>query len=131
MIRRNRRGGLGLSVDLSSRTVQLCIEGTQAEFERRLDDARRLFLEAWDARIDDYDAAVAAHYVGHLETDPPEALRWHTLALDHARRDDSGNELLGSLLVSLGGAHEAVGDIAAAERYYRLASEQGVEHFRG
>ena len=107
------------------------MDGTQAEFERRLGDARQLFLDAWDARVGDYDAAVAAHYVGHLEEDPQEALRWHALALDHAQLDERGGEMLGSLFVSLGGAHEAVGDIAEAERYYELAAQEGVEHFRG
>lgn len=71
-------------MDLNSRTARLCIEGTQAEFARRIDDARGLFMAAWGARANDYDATMAAHYVAHLETDPDEALRWHLLALEHA-----------------------------------------------
>jgi len=50
-------------MDLGGRTARLCMEGTQAEFERRIDDARRLFLATWEARVDAYDAAMAAHYV--------------------------------------------------------------------
>jgi hypothetical protein len=115
-------------VDLDSRTSRLCIEGTRAEFERRLDAARELFLAAWEARADDYDAAIAAHYVAHLESDPDEALRWHTVALEHARCDDRTAEFMGSLLVSLGGAHEALGDAVEAERYFRLAARRGVRH---
>jgi hypothetical protein len=115
-------------MDLDSRTALLCIEGTRAEFDRRIDAARSLFLAAWEARADDYDAAMAAHYVAHLETDPTEALRWHVLALEHARLDDRSAEFIGSLLVSLGGAFETVGDAAEAERYFWLASQQGVQH---
>ena len=46
-------------MDTGSRTAQLCIAGTQAEYERRLDDARRLYREAWEAVTDDYDACYA------------------------------------------------------------------------
>jgi hypothetical protein len=115
-------------MDLASRSAQLCIAGTQAEFERRIDDARRLFLAAWEARTGDYDAAMAAHYVAHLEPDPRDALRWHVLALEHARRDDRSAEFMGSLLVSLGGAYAAIGDAAQAERCFELAAQHGVQH---
>jgi hypothetical protein len=49
-------------MDLDSCTARLCVEGTQAECERRIDDARRLFLAAWGARSNDYDAAMAVHW---------------------------------------------------------------------
>lgn len=95
-----------------------------------MDDARRLFEEAWEAATDDYEASIAAHYVGHLEPDPQEALRWNLVALDRGRLDDRAGEFMGSLLVSLGGAYDAIGDAVEAERYYTLASEHGVEHFK-
>lgn len=117
-------------VDVSSRSVQLCMAGTTAEFERRLDDARRLYREAWDAAIDDYDAAVASHYVGHLEPDPDEALRWHAIALERGLLDARADLLMGSLLVSLGGAYERVGRIEDAELYFAKAAERGVIHYR-
>jgi hypothetical protein len=117
-------------MDLDSRTAQLCLEGTQAEFERRIDDARGLFLAAWEAHTDD-DAAMAAHYVAHLESDPDEALRWHLLALGHAQMDERSAEFMGSLLVSLGGAYEAIGDAAEAKRFFELASHHGMQHVAG
>lgn len=116
---------------LDGRTAELCIAGTQAEFERRLDDARALFLEAWHAAVDDYDRAVAAHYVAHLEAELDEALRWNLVALECAQRDDRTHEFTGSLLVSVGGAYETLGNTAEAERYFALAAEYGVVHFRG
>jgi hypothetical protein len=123
--------GVCAHLDLDSRTAQLCLEGTQAEFERRVDDARGLFLAAWEARTDDYDAAMAAHYVAHLESDPDEALRWHLLALRHAQMDERSAEFMGPLLVSLGGAYEAIGDAAEAKRFFELASHHGVQHVVG
>jgi hypothetical protein len=117
-------------MDTTSRAAQLCIDGTRAEFLRRIDDARRLYLEAWEAAEDCYEAAIAAHYVAHLEPDPVEALRWHLIALERARCDPRTEEFMGSLLVSLGGAYEAVGDVAQTERLFQRAAEKGVHHLQ-
>lgn len=118
-------------MELDSRTAQLCIAGTQAEFVRDLDTARRMFSLAWDAALDDYDAAMAAHYVAHLEHDPAEALRWNLIALERGQRDPRAQSFMGSLHVSLGGSYEALGQHDQAEQHFARASELGVEHHRG
>jgi hypothetical protein len=119
-------------VDLTRRTVQLCAAGTRAEFERHHDDARRLFAAAWQAATDDYDRAVAAHYIAHLERDPDDRLLWNRRALDHAQRADRDlvAPLLGSLYVNLGHSYELVAEPQEAERYYALAAEHGILHAR-
>lgn len=114
----------------SQTTLPLTLAGIQAEFERRLDDARQLYAQAWHAATDDYERCVAAHYVGHLEADPEAALRWHLAALDHAQRADAERVagFLPSLYVNLGQAYELTGDSAQAERYFRLAADLGLRH---
>lgn len=117
-------------MDVCSRAVQLCVAGTAAEREHRLDDARRLYREAWEAATDDYQSAVAAHYIAHLEPDPSEALRWNIEALRRAELvgDGRADEFFGSLYVNLGRSYELVGDEGRARRYYALAAERGVVH---
>ena len=115
-------------LDLNSRTAELCMAGNRAEFERRLDDARTLFSQAWDAATDDYEASIAAHYVAHLEPDPTAALEWDVEALRRARLDPRAGEFLPSLYVSLGGSYERVGDSVEARRYFDLAAELGLVH---
>jgi hypothetical protein len=120
-------------VDLSRRSVALCADGTAAEFAGRLDDARRLFAEAWAAACDDYDRAVAAHYVAHLEHEPAAHLEWNQLALVHAERAERTDPALvaplyGSLYVSLGHAYEVVGNRIEADRHYALAAHHGITH---
>lgn len=102
--------------------------GTQAEFDRRLDDARDLFAQAWHAATDDYEASMAAHYVAHLEPDAAAALEWDLEALRRARLDDRAAEFLPSLYVSLGGSYERVGDLAHAREYFELAEGLGLVH---
>jgi rifampin ADP-ribosylating transferase len=119
-------------VDLTRRAVQLCAEGTLAECNRRLDDARRLYAEAWQCAGDDYERAVAAHYVAHLEPDPAAQLVWNRRALEHAEHAERelAAPLLGSLYVNLGHSYELVGEPHEAERYYALAAEHGIVHAR-
>ncbi len=117
-------------MSLTPSTLPLTLAGIQAEFERRDDDARQLYAQAWDAATDDYERCVAAHYVGHLEADPAAALRWHLAALDHARQADAElvADFLPSLYVNLGRAYELTGAVALAEHYYQLAAELGLVH---
>ena len=102
--------------------------GNQAEFEHRLEDARALFSQAWDAATDDYEASIAAHYVAHLEPDPATALAWDLEALRRGLMDDRATVFLSSLYVSLGGLYERLGDAVEARKYFDLAAELGLVH---
>lgn len=108
----------------------LCVTGIQAEFEGRIDDARKLYFDAWNCSMNDFDRCVAAHYVAHLEGDPGEALRWNRAALAHAQRADE--ELVASffpsLYVNLGHSYELTGDATQAVHYYGLAANLGLLH---
>ena len=106
------------------------MEGTRAEFEYRLEDARLFYQQAWEARTDDYDACVAAHYVARFQDSAEESLRWNQIALDHANavKDERVKEFYPSLYLCLGKSYEALGDRINAERYYDLAAELGTIH---
>ena len=54
-------------MDLTNPVIQLCIDGTRAEFEHRIEDARVLYQQAWEAHTGDYDACIAAHYVARFQ----------------------------------------------------------------
>jgi tetratricopeptide (TPR) repeat protein len=117
-------------MEISNPVIRLCIEGARAEFEGRLDDARAIYLQAWRAAHDDYEACVAAHYMARHQQDPQETLYWNQEALDRA--DASGDERVQayypSLYVNMGRSHELHGNMDEARRYYRLAADLGLEH---
>jgi tetratricopeptide (TPR) repeat protein len=104
--------------------VLLCAEGMRAEAAGRLDDARRCFLRAWEARTDDFEACIAAHYLARHQDEPQETLRWNQEAL--ARADAVGDERVRdfypSLYLNLGWSHEQLGDEAEARRCSCLAA---------
>jgi hypothetical protein len=112
-----------LAMDPENPVVKLCAAGMQAEFAGQLDDAQRLFLQAWGAAGDDYEACIAAHFVARHQPEPGERLRWNLVAL--ARAEAAGDErvrgFFASLYLNLGYASEETGDLAAARHYYVLA----------
>ena len=88
------------------------------------DEARRLFEQAWAARRDDFDAAVAAHFLARHQATLAETLHWNTLAVRHAEEvlDGRAAELLASLYLNLGDAQARVGDVVTAAASARRAA---------
>ena len=84
-----------------------------------------LFQQAWEARADDFDACVAAHYLARHQSDPRAALEWNLRALEHA--DAAGAERVRgfypSLHLNLAKSYEDTGDLTAATRHYELAGK--------
>lgn len=117
-------------MDTNNPIIQLCIQGTFAEFEKRTDDARALYQQAWDLHADDYEACIAAHYLARFQDTPKEALHWNQVALEHADAvsDERAREFYPSLYLNLGRSHEILGNQEEAQRYYDLAAELGVVH---
>ena len=117
-------------MDTENPVVKLCIAGSRAEFEGRIDDARHLYRQAWDAATDDYEACIAAHYVARRQADPQETLRWNQEALARAGaiNDDRVDAFYPSLYVNLGHAHEVLGNQIEAAHFYKLAADLGLVH---
>jgi hypothetical protein len=106
------------------------MDGARAEFEHRIDDARILYQQAWEARTDDYEACIAAHYAARFQGSAEESLRWNQLALSHAEavNDERVKEFYPSLYLCLGKSYEELEDRSNAEKYYNLAAELGTIH---
>jgi len=117
-------------IDPNNPVIRLCLEGTQAEFDGRLDDAGSLYRQAWETAQDDYEACVAAHYVARFQDQPEEALRWNQVALDKANAvtGDRVQAFYPSLYLSLGSSYEKLDRMDEAQRYYDMAAALGVQH---
>jgi len=113
-----------LPIDPSNPVVALCAAGMECEGAPA--QAQRFFQEAWDARRDDYDAAIAAHYLARHQPTPLLTLDWNTRAVTHCERviDGRASELLPSLYLNLADSLLAVGRQAEA----RAVAERAAEH---
>ena len=117
-------------MNLDNPVIQLCIQGTQAEFQGQLAAARSLYQQAWEVAKDDYEACIAAHYMARHQEDPQDRLHWNQVALEKARAvsDGSVQEFYPSLYLNMGHSYELLGNLVEAKRYYALAAELGVVH---
>ena len=109
-------------IDPMNRVVALCAEGMAIEGSPA--DALRLFEQAWALRTDDFEAAVAAHFVARHQPTPADTLRWNALAVHHAEcvSDGRAAELLASLYLNLADAHEKLDERDAATTAVKRAA---------
>jgi tetratricopeptide (TPR) repeat protein len=119
-----------MSIDTNNPVVKLCIEGTQAEFAGRLDEAEACYRRAWESAKDDYEACIAAHYMARGQKDAQEVFRWNQEALQRADKssDERVKEFYPSIYLNMGKAYDLLGKHAEALRYYTLAAELGYIH---
>lgn len=113
-------------MDPNNPVVLLCVQGMQAEGAGRHDEARALFAQAWEARTDDWEACVAAHYLARHQPTPEDTLRWNEEALRRAEvvTDERVHGFYPSLYLNLGHSHEQLGKLSEARRFYDLAAAE-------
>jgi tetratricopeptide (TPR) repeat protein len=113
-----------LGMDLSNPVVALCAQGMTVDGTPQ--EAIRLFEQAWAIRADDFDAAVAAHFLARHQFTDAATLHWNVLAVQHAEAvsDDRAAELLASLYLNLGDSHARLGQHASA----RTAAQRAADH---
>jgi len=117
-------------MDSNNPVIKLCVEGTRAEFQGRIDEARACYQKAWEAVQDDYDACIAAHYLARHQDHPEERLHWNRVSLEKAEAagDERVQDFYPSLYLNMGQSHELLGNQVEAKRYYDLAAKLGVVH---
>jgi hypothetical protein len=125
-----------MQLDPDNQVVKLCVAGMHAEEEHRFGAARDLFTHAWDARQNDLEACIAAHYLARHQTELERTLHWNLVALYHAdaaRASEDAPDIAGfypSLYLNVGKSYEEIGDHTTARHYYQRAAA-GLELLQG
>ena len=101
-------------IDGDSVVARLCVAGMAIDGDAAA--ARALFQRAWDARRDDYDASIAAHFLARHQPSLDESLHWNRVAAEHAEAvtDERAKPLLASLYLNLADSYLGFGDSARA-----------------
>jgi tetratricopeptide (TPR) repeat protein len=117
-------------MDLNNAIVKLCLQGTQAEFEGRNEEACEFYRQAWEAVTDDYEACIAAHYMARCQESPQQIFYWNQVALERAEavNQERVKDFYPSLYLNMGQSYELLGNRAEAEKYYQQAAVLGARH---
>ena len=112
-----------MEIDPNNPVVRLCAAGVAAEMQGRLDEATRLYREAWEARQDDYEACIVSHYLARVQRTPNEVLAWNQESLRYADavNDERVAPFYPSLYLNMGKAHEDLGNREEARKFYWMA----------
>ena len=109
-------------IDGDSLVARLCAAGMAIDGDAAA--AGALFQQAWDARRDDYEASIAAHFLARHQPSLTDALYWNRIAAERAEAvtDERAKPLLASLYLNLADSYLAVGQSVQASSVV----EQGV-----
>lgn len=112
-----------MQLDLDDPVIRLLSEGASIEAARP-NAAHDLYLLAWEAASNDYQACMAAHYVARAQDSARERFRWNAVALDRALAVSDGRAagFLPSLYLNMGRSFEDVGRTDEARDAYRNAA---------
>jgi hypothetical protein len=108
-------------MDTDNPVVRLCAQGMEAEQAERADEARALFEQAWEARGNDYEGCIAAHYVARHQPDDQATFTWNLTALRLADAARAGDHDIGgfypSLHLNMASSYQLLGDRTAARAH--------------
>lgn len=104
--------------------VKRCLQGMAMEEKGNLEEAGRLFLQAWNEATDDFEKFIAAHYVARHQKNGFDKLKWLETALQFALKtnNDAVKSAFAALYVNIAKCYEDLGDLDNAKKNYELAA---------
>ena len=112
-----------MQFDPNNSIVKLCALGMEKEGEGNSEEAAKLFLQAWNEAINDFEKFTSAHYVARHQKTIEDKLKWDEIALQSALKinDDTIKGSYPSLYLNVAKCYEDLNDQNNAEKNYRLA----------
>lgn len=103
--------------------VKLCLRGMDSEEKGNLEDASRLFLQAWNEATNDFEKFIAAHYVARHQKNVSDKLKWLETALQFVLKinNDAVKSAFPSLYSNIATCYEELNDSANAKKNYELS----------
>jgi len=113
-----------MEFDPRNHVIKLCIQGMDMEGKGEPEEAKRLFLQAWNESTNAFEKFIAAYYVARHQNNVPDKLRWHETALRLALElnDESVEAALPSLYSNIAKCYEELNDADAAKKNHELAN---------
>lgn len=103
--------------------IKLCVQGMGMEEEGKTKEANRLFLQAWNEAIDDFERFIASYSVARHQKNVSNKLKWLETSLQLALKinNDAVKAAFPSLYLNIAKCYEDLNDIDNAKKNYELA----------
>ena len=113
-----------MTFDRNNPVVKLCLQGIGLERQGKTEEARPIFLQAWNDSTEDFERFLAAHHVSRLEPDATTRLKWLRTMLELALK--IGGPAVASALpvlhTKIAECHAELGDHDAAGKHRESAA---------
>jgi rifampin ADP-ribosylating transferase len=108
----------------NNRVVKLCLQAMELEGKGKPEEAGRIFLQAWNEAIDDFEKFLAAHYVARHQKNAADKLKWLETSLQLAQKinNDYVKGIFSSLYSNIAKCYEEIGDLESAKKNYESAA---------
>lgn len=113
-----------MEFDPNNNVVKLCLQGMEMEGKDYLEEASRLFLQAWNEAANDFEKFIAAYYVARHQKNVHDRLKWLETALQFALKinNDAVKSAFPALYSNIAICYEDFGDFDNAKKNYELAN---------
>jgi len=104
--------------------INICIQGMGMEEKGESDEARRLFVQAWNEAAHDFERYIAAYYVARQQQDLAEKLKWLQISLQFAVtvNNEATTSAFPNLYSNIANCYEALGDNENTKKNRDLAN---------
>jgi tetratricopeptide (TPR) repeat protein len=108
----------------NNKVVKLCLQGMVMEEKDKPEEASKLFLQAWNEAVNDFEKFTASYYVARHQKNAPDKLKWMQTSLQLALKvnNETVKAAFPFLYSNLGKCYEELGDLANAKKNYELAN---------
>jgi rifampin ADP-ribosylating transferase len=112
-----------MNFDPDNSIVKLCAQGMQLEGKGDAAEAHKLFLQAWQEAVNDFEKFISAHYVARHQQTVADKLKWDKIALQAAMKveDETMQANYPSLYLNVAKCYEDLRDFARAKENYQSA----------
>ncbi len=109
--------------------IKLCMQGMAMEEQGNNKNAGKLFLQAYNEAVNDFEKYIAAFYIARVQTNIKDKLEWYQTALQFALtvNDHSVKGALSSLYLNIAKCYDDLGDHENAKINNELATTSKTE----
>lgn len=112
-----------MQFDTENHIIKLCIEGMEMEGHGKHEEAKNIFMKAWEESTNDFEKYTSAHYVARHQNTISDKLKWDETALECALKipGDTIKNSLPSLYLNIAKCYEDLNDFKHAQLNYKEA----------
>ena len=107
----------------SNPIVKLCLQGMAMEANGKPEEAKKIFLQAWNEAANDFEKFLAAYYVARQQKNAGDKLKWleTSLALGMKINDVAATSALPNIYSKIAECYEDLNDPVSAKKNRELS----------